>query len=69
MQTHQLNGISASQNHIYPYVGIIQIRLRVWTFSPLSAGLTSSPFILFSWLKTVAHFHLICKEDGCRTPA
>ena len=60
-QTYPLRSHSKKTSVLYPYVGIIQIRLRVWETHPTLSRLTaSSPFpVLYYYSAVLFGFQLI----------
>ena len=60
-QTYPLRSHSKKTSVLYPYVGIIQIRLRVWETHPTLSRLTaSSPFpVLYYYSAVLFDFQVI----------
>lgn len=60
-QTYPLRSHSKKTSVLYPYIGIIQIRLRVWETHPTLSRLTaSSPFpVLYYYSAVLFDFQVI----------
>ena len=68
-QTYPLRSHSKKTSVLYPYVGIIQIRLRVWETHPTLSRLTaSSPFpVLYYYSAVLFDFQVIFSWYGSST--